>query len=294
VTPARFQCLSFETLAENGAFVMIDWTRRKLTSAFLVIASLALLPLSAVAEAPAPAVAPAATGDGPVIFAAASLKTALDAIAAAWKAQGGQAPAISYGSSGVLAKQVEQAAPADIFISADLKWIDYLDRAKLLKPGTRSNLLGNGLVLIEPSDGTSTLKIAPNFDLAGATGEGKIAVCTIASCPGGIYAKEAFEKLGIWSAIEPKLAQADNIRNALTLVARGEAKFGVVYTTDAKAEPKVKVVDTFPDTSHSPIVYPAALLSTSANPHAAAFLAFMRSQAATKIFVDQGFTILNK
>jgi len=272
----------------------IDWTRRKLGSVFLVFASLALLPLGALAESPAPAAAPAATADGPVVFAAASLKTALDAIAADWKAQGGKAPVLSYGSSGVLAKQIEQAAPADIFISADLKWIDYLDKAKLLKPGTRSNLLGNGLVLIEPSDGTSRLKITPNFDLAGAAGDGKIAVCTIASCPGGIYAKEAFEKLGIWTAVEPKLAQADNIRNALTLVARGEAKFGVVYTTDAKAEPKVKVVDTFPDSSHSPIVYPAALLATSANPGAAAFLAYMRSQAATKIFIDQGFTILAK
>jgi molybdate transport system substrate-binding protein len=273
---------------------MIDWTCRRLISAALILSSLALLPVGAFADPPAPVAAPVASADGPVIFAAASLKTALDAIAAAWKAKGGKAPAISYASSGVLAKQVEQAAPADIFISADLKWIDYLDKAKLLKPGTRSNLLGNGLVLIEPSDGTSTLKIVPNVDLAGATGDGKIAVCTIASCPGGIYAKEAFEKLGIWSAVEPKLAQADNIRNALTLVARGEAKFGVVYTTDAKAEPKVKIVDTFPETSHSPIVYPAALLATSANPDAAAFLAFMRSQAATKIFVDQGFTILVK
>lgn len=273
---------------------MIDWTRRKLGLAPIAFALMTLVAPGAFAEAPAP-VAPSATAtDGPVIFAAASMKTALDAIAAAWKAQGGKAPAISYASSAVLAKQIEQGAPADIFISADLQWMDYLEKAKLLKAGTRKNLLGNALVLIEPSDGTSTLKIAPNFDLAGATGDGKIAVCTITSCPGGVYAKEAFETLGVWSAVEPKLAQADNIRNAMTLVARGEAKFGVVYATDAKAEPKVKVVDTFPESSHKPIVYPIALIETSKNPDAAALMAFMRSQAAIKILSDQGFTILDK
>ncbi|WP_020176968.1 molybdate ABC transporter substrate-binding protein [Methyloferula stellata] len=273
---------------------MLDWTRRQ-GLVPLVFAFLALVAPGAFAEQPAGTVAPAAAaGDGPVVFAAASMKTALDAVAATWKTQNGKSVPISYASSAVLAKQIEQGAPADIFISADLVWMDYLDKAKLLKPGTRLNLLGNTLVLIEPADGTSTLKIAPNFDLAGAVGDGKIAVCTIASCPGGIYAKAAFEKLGIWSAVEPKLAQADNIRNALTLVARGEAKFGVVYGTDAKAEPKVKVVDTFPESSHGPIVYPAAIIAGSKNPDATAFLAYMRSQAATKIFLDQGFAILDK
>jgi len=271
---------------------MMNWTRRKLGLAPLAFALFGFVAPQLHAETAAPAPAATAATDGPVIFAAASMKTALDAIAVAWKAQGGKAPAISYGSSGVLAKQIEQAAPADIFISADLKWMDYLDKAKLIKEGTRSNLLGNALVLIEPADANSTLKIAPKFDLAGATGDSKIAVCTIASCPGGIYAKEAFEKLGVWEAVEPKLAQADNIRNALTLVARGEAKFGVVYATDAKAEPKVKVLDTFPESSHGPIVYPAALLTSSTNKDAASLLAFMRSQAATKILTEQGFTIL--
>ncbi len=271
---------------------MVLWTRRGSLAPF-VFALLTLLALpAAYAETPAPSMSPASTADGPVVFAAASMKTALDAVATAWKAQSGKNVPISYASSAVLAKQIEQGAPADVFISADLVWMDYLDKAKLLKAGTRINLLGNALVLIEPADGTSTLKIAPNFDLASATGDGKIAVCTIASCPGGIYAKAAFEKLGVWSAVEPKLAQADNIRNALNLVARGEAKFGVVYATDAKAEPKVKVVDTFPEASHGPIVYPAALVATSANPDATAFLAYLRSQAATKIFIDQGFTIL--
>ncbi len=204
------------------------------------------------------------------------------------------APKISYASSAVLAKQIEQGAPADIFISADLKWMDYLDKVKLLKPGTRRNLLGNALVLIAPADANATLKIAPGFPLAAAIGDGKLAVCTVSSCPAGIYGKEALQKLGIWTDVEPKLAQADNVRNALMLVARGEAKFGIVYATDAKAEPKVKVVDTFPESSHKPVTYPIAIVANSSNPDAAAFAAFMTSQAAVKILTDQGFTVLER
>jgi len=262
---------------------MFNLVRRKFAMAGLALVTMASLPQIGHAQT-----APA----GPVVFAAASMKTALDEIAAAWKAQTGKSPAISYASSAVLAKQIEQGAPADLFISADLVWMDYLEKAKLLKPGTRQTLLGNALVLIEPADATASIKIAPHFDLAGATGDSKVAVCTIASCPGGIYAKEALEKLDVWPQVEPKLAQADNIRNALTLVARGEAKFGIVYATDAKAEPKVKVVDTFPESSHSPIVYPVAIIETSKNPDAASFESFMSSQPAVKILKDQGFTVL--
>lgn len=229
---------------------------------------------------------------GPVIFAAASMKTALDAIAAAFAAKTGAAPAISYASSGVLAKQIEQGAPADIFISANVKWMDYLDKAKLLKPGTRRDLLGNALVLIEPADANTKLEIAPGFGLAAAIGDGKLAVCTVASCPAGIYGKQALVKLGIWKDVEPKLAQASNVRDALMLVARGEAKFGIVYATDAKAEPKVKVVGIFPESSHAPIVYPIAIVASSSNPAAPGFVAFMTSQAAVKILTDQGFTVL--
>jgi molybdate transport system substrate-binding protein len=253
------------------------------------ILGLALLGTLAVAANPSHA----QTQDkGPVIFAAASLKSALDAIAAAWSAQKGKTPAISYASSGTLAKQIEQGAPADIFISADLEWMDYLDKAKLLKAGTRRNLLGNKLVLIEPADQQTTLKIQMKFDLAGAIGDGKIAVCTVTSCPGGIYAKEALQNLGVWDAVEPKLAQAENIRAALALVARGEAKFGIVYETDAKAESKVRIVGVFPETTHAPIVYPVAVMASSKNPDAEFFEAFMTSQAAAKIFDGQGFTML--
>lgn len=233
-------------------------------------------------------------GKAPVVFAAASMKTALDAVAAAWQAQTGKTVSIAYASSATLAKQIEQGAPADIFISADLKWMDYLEKSKLIRAGTRKNLFGNKLVLIEPGDADSKLEIANGFDLAGAAGDGKIAVCMIVSCPAGIYAKEALESLGVFAGVEPKLAQADNVRNALTLVSRGEAKFGIVYATDAKADPKVKLAGTFPASSHSPIVYPAALTAASANPDAALFLTYLTSQPATKIFLDQGFEILSK
>jgi molybdate transport system substrate-binding protein len=271
----------------------ITATRRGFVTLVLsLVFAAAALPRPGFAEQPA--LAPAATTKGPVVFAAASMKTALDAAAAAWTAETGKAPPIVYASSAVLAKQIEQGAPADIFISADLNWMDYLDKAKLIRPGTRHNLLGNALVLIEPADAGAKLTIAKGFDLAGAIGDGKLAVCTIASCPGGIYAKEALEALGIWAKVEPKLAQADNIRNALTLVSRGEAKFGIVYATDAKADPKVKVVGVFPEATHSPIVYPVALVETSKNPDAALFADYLSSKAAKKIWSEQGFKILPK
>jgi molybdate transport system substrate-binding protein len=241
----------------------------------------------------APTTAPD-TAAAPVVFAAASMKTALDAAAAAWKADTGKTVSIAYASSATLAKQIEQGAPADIFISADLNWMDYLEKAKLTRAETRRNLLGNKLVLIEPGDADVKLEIAKGFNLAGATGDGKIAVCAIDSCPGGIYAKEALESLGVLAGVEAKFAQADNVRNALNLVARGEAKFGIVYATDAKADPKVKVVGTFPASSHSPIVYPVALIAASTNPDAAFFLAYLASQSATQIFLEQGFEVLSK
>jgi molybdate transport system substrate-binding protein len=229
-----------------------------------------------------------------VVFAATSTKTALDSVANAWQDETGKRISTAYASSAALAKQIEQGAPADIFISADRKWMDYLEKAKLIRAGTRKNLFGNKLVLIEPRDADVKLEIAKGFDLAGATGDGKIAVCMIDSCPAGIYAKEALESLGVFAGVEPKLAQADNVRNALTLVSRGEARFGIVYATDVKADPKVKVVGTFPASSHSPIVYPVAIAAASENPDAAFFLAYLASQTATKIFLEQGFEVLSK
>jgi molybdate transport system substrate-binding protein len=250
-------------------------------------------PLSVTAADGAPAAAPDSTKP-PLVFAAASMKTALDAVAAAWKADTGKSVSIAYASSAALAKQIERGAPADIFISADLKWMDYLEKAKLIQVRTRRNLFGNKLVLIELSDADAKLEISKGFDLAGAAGDGKIAVCMIDSCPAGIYAKEALESLGVFAGVEPKLAQADNVRSALNLVSRGEAKFGIVYATDARADPNVKVVGAFPASSHSPIVYPVALVAASPNPDAASFLAYLTSQAATKIFLEQGFENLSK
>jgi molybdate transport system substrate-binding protein len=273
---------------------LIETMRRRLgrLAPGLAIAAVAFT-RSVLGAETAPTTAPD-TAAAPVVFAAASMKTALDAAAAAWKADTGKTVSIAYASSATLAKQIEQGAPADIFISADLNWMDYLEKAKLIRAETRRNLLGNKLVLIEPGDVDVKLEIAKGFNLAGATGDGKIAVCAIDSCPGGIYAKEALESLGVLAGVEAKLAQADNVRNALNLVARGEAKFGIVYATDAKADPKVKVVGTFPASSHSPIVYPVALIAASTNPDAAFFLAYLASQSATQIFLEQGFEVLSK
>ena len=240
--------------------------------------------------------AAAAVNKGPLVFAAASMKTALDAIAARYAAAGHPPPVISYGSSGTLAKQIQSGAPADLFISADQKWMDVLAKDGAIDIETREALLGNELVLVEPADASASLKIVKGFDLSGALGDGKLAVCSVSSCPAGIYGKEALETLGIFAAVEPKLAQADNVRAALLLVARGEAKFGIVYATDAKAEPKVKVVGTFPADSHAPIVYPVAVTTAARNeaPAAAAFEAYLHSAEARTILIDQGFTVLDK
>jgi molybdate transport system substrate-binding protein len=273
---------------------LIETMRRRLgrLAPGLAIAAVAFT-RSVLGAETAPTTAPD-TAAAPVVFAAASMKTALDAVAAAWQADTGKTVSIAYASSATLAKQIEQGAPVDIFVSADLKWMDYLEKAKLIRAGTRRNLLGNKLVLIEPGDADGKLEIAKGFDLAGAAGDGKIAVCMIDSCPAGIYAKEALESLGVFAGVEAKLAQVDNVRNALNLVSRGEAKFGIVYATDARADPKVKVVGTFPASSHSPIVYPVALVAASENPDAAFFLAYLASRAAIQIFLEQSFEVLSK
>ncbi|MGA3342582.1 MAG: molybdate ABC transporter substrate-binding protein [Methylocella sp.] len=226
----------------------IEAAQRQLVSLALAVAFAAAVLLPSTGQGETPAATPGlgtGTETPVVVFAAASLKTALDAVAAAWKINTGKTASIAYSSSGTLAKQIEQGAPADILISADLNWMDTLEKAKLIRAGTRRRLLGNKLVLIESSDADTKLEIVKGFDLAGATGDGKIAVCALDLGTGGIYAKEALESLGIFASVEPKLAQVDTIRNALSLVSRGEAKFGIVFATDAKADPKVKVVAHF-------------------------------------------------
>ena len=236
---------------------------------------------------------PAAAQDKTLtVFAAASMKNALDEIDAAYTAKSGVKVVASYAASSALAKQLEQGAPADVFISADTDWMDYAIGKKNINEPTRMNLLGNRIVLIAPKDSrTDNVTIGQGFDLAKLAGDGKIATGDVKSVPVGKYAKAALEKLGAWTAAEPKFAMAESVRAALTLVARGEAGLGIVYSTDAKVEPGVKIVGAFPEGSHPAIVYPVAATVT-AKPEANDYLAFLRSQAAKSIFEKYGFTFL--
>jgi molybdate transport system substrate-binding protein len=227
-----------------------------------------------------------------LVFAAASLKNALDDIATQFQGETGKHVNISYAASPTLAKQIESGAPADIFISADRDWMDYLADHKLIKPATRKNLLGNEIVLIAPKDSTAQVKIAAGFPLAQLLAGGRLAMADTAAVPAGKYGKAALEKLGVWSSVENQVAQAENVRAALALVARKEAPFGIVYQTDAAAEPGVKVVGLFPADTHPPIIYPIALTLGSTDPNAAAFIAYLESAKAQPLFEKQGFTVL--
>jgi len=232
----------------------------------------------------------AAQAQSTIVFAAASLKNALDEVAAASPSK----PIISYGASSALAKQIEAGAPAQVFISADLDWMDYLEQRKLLRDGTRKNILGNKLVLIAPAGSAVKTEIQPGFPLAKLLGDGRLATADPAHVPAGKYTKAALEKLGVWDAVAGKLAPAETVRAALALVARGETPLGTVYATDAAAEPKVRVVAVFPDGLHPPVVYPVALLSGAPATGAAAdFVALLSSPAARKVFEKHGFAPLN-
>ena len=198
---------------------------------------------------------------------------------------------MSYAASSALAKQIESGAPADVFVSADRDWMDYLKERKLVAAGSDFTLLGNRLVLIAPKDATVSLTTGKDFPLAAALGDGRLAVGEVNSTPAGRYARAALTSLGVWPQIEGRLAQAENVRAALKLVATGEAPLGVVYATDAKAETAVKVVGEFPEASHPPIVYPAAALAGAADRAVAErYLAFLRSPAAGRIFAGHGFS----
>jgi molybdate transport system substrate-binding protein len=226
------------------------------------------------------------------VFAAASMKNALDDVDLAFTTKTGVKIIASYAASSALAKQIEQGAPADIFMSADTDWMDYATNKRAISEPTRLNLLGNSIVLVAPKDSTiDKVPIGPGFDLAKLAGAGKIATGDVSAVPVGKYAKSALEKLGAWDAAAPKFAMAESVRAALTLVARGEAVLGIVYATDAKVEPGVKIVGTFPSDSHPPIIYPVAATAT-AKPEAASYLAFLRSSAAKSIFEKYGFSFL--
>ena len=242
----------------------------------------------AVAAAP-----PAAAQETLTVFAAASLRNALDDADAAFSKATGIKVTASYAATSALAKQIEQGAPADVFVSADLKWMDYAVQHKLIDPATRIDFLGNRLVLIAPKDAKlGHVEIGKGFDIAKLAGDGRIAVADVKAVPAGLYAKAALQSLGAWAAAEPKLAQAENVRAALAYVARGEAPLGIVYETDAKIEPGVKIVGAFPESSHPSVTYPVAAVAASQNAHIARYLNFLQTQAAKTIFEKYGFSFL--
>ncbi len=227
-----------------------------------------------------------------VVLAAASLKNALDDASAAWTKETGKATKIAYAASSQLAKQIEAGIPADLFISADVPWMDYVAARKLIKPASRSDFLGNEIVLIAGKDSKVELKIDKGFALSAALGDGRLAMANIDAVPAGKYGKASLEALGVWPSVADRVAQAENVRMAMTLVSRGEAPLGIVYRTDAAADPNVRIVGTFPANSHPPVVYPMALLASSTNPDAEAFAAFLKSAAARPFFEKQGFSVL--
>jgi molybdate transport system substrate-binding protein len=249
-------------------------------------AAAALLVLAALGAA-----RPAAAEDV-VVFAAASLKNALDDAVGAYQQAGGDKVNVSYAASPALAKQIESGAPADIFVSADLDWMDYLQQRSLIKPETRKTLLGNRLVLVAPSSSDIKLEIAPNFPLASLLKDGRLAIADPDAVPAGKYGKAALEKLGVWPSVADRLARAENVRAALFFVSRQEAPLGIVYQTDAAADKGVKIVAVFPEDTHPPIVYPVALTAASKSAGAAKFLGFLESATAKPIFEKQGFTVL--
>jgi molybdate transport system substrate-binding protein len=228
-----------------------------------------------------------------LLFGAASLQDALAAVIEEYQAQGGGVVRASYASSSTLARQIEQGAPADIYISANPEWMDYLEERGLIRDGSRADLLSNGLVLVAPLESETAIAIAPGFDLVGALDNGLLAMGDPDHVPAGIYGRAALESLGVWDAVAPHVARADNVRAALALVARGEAPLGVVYRSDAVADADVKVVGEFPRESHPPIIYPIAIVAGSEHPEATALLELLRSEAAAVIFERFGFTILD-
>jgi len=249
----------------------------------------ALLIAACGAQAPEPV-----PGHGPlVVFAAASLAESMESAARAFSRHDGQAVQVAYAGSPALARQIEQRAPADVFVSADTQWMDWLQQRGLVDPASRSDLLGNALVLVASADSPApALELVPGVDLLPLLGgEGRLAVALTGSVPAGRHARAALETLGAWQSLRPRLAEAENVRAALLLVARGEAPLGVVYATDAMAEPRVRVLATFPADSHPEIVYPVAKVAASTHPLADGFIRWLHSPEAGAIFLQHGFRL---
>ncbi|GAB3627417.1 Putative molybdate-binding periplasmic ABC transporter [Pandoraea terrae] len=223
------------------------------------------------------------------VYAAASLKDALDDLSATYTKETGKKPVLVYGASSTLARQIEKGAPADVFISADLDWMDYAQKHDLIDVASRRNLLGNALVLIAPATTRGNVDLKPGVALNDLLGDGRLAMGDPAHVPAGLYGKAALEKLGAWSQVQGKVAAADNVRNALLLVARGEAPYGIVYKTDANAEKRVRIAGTFPADSHAPIVYPLAVTKQADRAVAEPFYKFLQTPAAMAVFQRYGF-----
>lgn len=260
-----------------------SWSRRAILVFMAAAAGLGAGAVGAQSPSSSRAAAPV------TVFAAASLKNAMDEVIAAY-AVAAKAPArASYGASSALARQIEQGAPADVFVSADVDWMDYLARRDLIVKASRRDLLSNHLALIAPADSRIHIRLGEGMPLARALGPGRLAIAG-PDVPAGRYAQAALTALGVWTSVQDRLARAENVRSALAFVARGETPLGIVYDTDAKVEPNVRIVGLFPDTSHPPIVYPAALVAGGHNAAAGDFLTFLSGDAAARIFHRYGFT----
>lgn len=251
-------------------------------AAFAMATLLSLLPLSASAQG----------SDRIMVFAAASLTDALQEIGTAYGRERGKRVVFSFAASMTLARQIELSAGADLFIAADTESMDYLDQRNRIAKPSRQDLLGNRLVLIAPASANTTLAIAPQMKLAEALRGGRLAMANVESVPAGRYGRAALMALGAWTEVAGRLAQGEDVRTALAYVARGEAPLGIVYATDARVEPRVRVVATFPENTHPPIVYPAAL-TPEASPDAVQFLAYLRGPEARSVFERAGFTVLS-
>jgi molybdate transport system substrate-binding protein len=251
-------------------------TRRGVARLLVVLAALLLAP-------------PARAQSEPIrLYAAATLKTALDAIAADWQ-RGGAPVVLVYGPTPALAKQIENGAPADIYFSADPDWMDYLAQRQLIRAGTRTDLLSNRLVLIGAKDAPPAPPINAGFPLAALVGAGPLAMCNPMHHPAGRYGRISLERLGLWSAVADKVAIAEDVRVAVTMVGRGDAPLAVVFATDAAEDQRVRVIGSFPDNSHPPIVYPVALVAASRQPDAARLLDYLKSPAASATFERLGY-----
>lgn len=227
------------------------------------------------------------------VFAAASLQDVLGPIGEAFTHAGGEPVRFSFAGSQALARQIDQGAPADVVISADLEWMDWLTERRRIVSATRRDLVSNRLVIIAPAASRTALKVGPGMPLARALGGGRLALADPTAVPAGKYARASLERLGVWAGVETRLAPSDSVRGALAFVARGEAPLGVVYATDALSEPKVRVVGVLPEATHPRIVYPAAVVAGAARPReAAAFVGYLRGPAAQAIFRRAGFTPL--